>query len=162
MAKKNQVKYEYAVNGLYKVAAQTAAEELDRIRNKYGALDPEMVVNESRDEDSVLHNIFCWDDTVAAANYRKIQAQGLIRNIRVIVTNKKIDVAVRAYVNVRETPGSYRNYVPTVQAIANETAYNDLLQQSKSEMESFVAKYSQVEELNGVKAEMLKAITFIK
>ena len=48
--------------------------------------------------------------------------------------------------------------LPITEAIHNDVAYKDLLDQAKDEMTSFVTKYSQIEELNPVKAEMLKTI----
>lgn len=152
-------KYEFILPRLYSgITADEAATELERIREKYGTLDPSLVVEESRDEENVLHKLFCWDDEQAAELWRKKQAQDLIRNIRVIVTNKKMEIAVRAFVNVRPDNGSYRSYIPIQEAILNDCAYNDLLEQAKAEMEDFVSKYAQIEELNPVKAEMLKAI----
>lgn len=152
-------KYEFILPRLYSgITADEAAKELERIRAKYGTLNPSLVVEESRDEENVLHKIFCWDDEQAAELWRKKQAQDLIRNIRVIVTNKKVEVAVRAFVNVKPDEGSYRSYVPIQEAILNDCSYKDLLVQAKAEMEDFVSKYAQLEELNPVKAEMLKAL----
>lgn len=138
--------------------ADEAAEELERIRDKYGDLSPEAVVHESQSEDSLLHGYFCWDDDKAARLYRAQQAQTLIRNIRVVIVNEEVQCNVRAYVNVRPAEGRYRSYMPTTEAVLNDTAYNDLLEQAKGDMESFVSKYSQIEELNAIKALMLKAL----
>lgn len=162
MKKKKVTKYEFAVKDLYKnLSAEDAAKELDRIKEKYGSVTPENVLEESEDTSSVLHGIFCWDDTTAAKNYRLIQAKKLIANIKIIIINEKVEVPIRAYVNVRKESGAYRTYEPIHEVIHNDVAYKDLLLQSKAEMNSFVVKYSQIEELNAVKAEMLKAINLI-
>lgn len=153
------MKYEFILQSLYPgITADEAAAELERIRKKYGALDPAMVVEESRHEENVLHNIFCWDDEKAAALYRTKQAQKLIQDIRVVVVNENVEVAVRAYVNVRPAAGCYRQYIPTQEVIKNEEAYKDLLEQARADMENFVTKYAQIEELNQVKASMLKEL----
>ena len=154
--------YSFAVPGIYKgFTAEEAANELDRIKTRYGKLDPEDVVRESVQPDSVLHNVFQWDDTKAAESYRKEQARKLICSIRVEIVNNTIAYNVRAYVNVRENKDESRSYVPIQKAIENDHAYADLLNQSKDEMNAFVIKYSQISELNAVKAEMLKAINLI-
>lgn len=154
--------YSYAVSGLYSVDADVMAKEFDRIRDKYGIFNPELVVQESVSPDSVLHNEFKWDDAEAGKLYRREQAARMIRNIRVQIIDSTVEYNVRAYVNVRENKDESRSYIPIEKAIVNNTAYNDLLQQSKDEMESFVTKYSQISELNAVKLEMLKAISAIQ
>lgn len=52
-----------------------------------GELEPSRVVSLARDPDSVLHPLFEWDDTKAAAKHRRQQASNVIRAIR-IVTGK--------------------------------------------------------------------------
>ena len=152
-------KYEFVTPKLYgKLKPEVAGEELERIRAKYGTLDPALVVNESRDDESVLHNVFCWDDSRAAELWRNKQAGDLIRNIQVVVTNEDVKIAVRAFVNVRSNPEGYRSYMPITEAIKNNEAYKDLLAQAKADMDGFVSKYSQISELNAVKAEMLKVL----
>ena len=159
---KQEVKYEFTVERLYKdITAEQAATELQRIKEKYGTLEPSDVVAESEDEDSVLHGIFCWDDTEAAKKWRAEQARQLIKSIKIVVVNKKVEAVTRAFVNVRSTDFPQRTYIPIQEAVLDDTAYNDLLKQSKDDMQSFVDKYAQVEELNNVKAEMLKAIALI-
>lgn len=161
----NNVKkvYSFAVPGLYKgFTAEEAANELERIRQQYGTLDPEHIVQESVAPDSLFHNVFEWNDTEAARKFRETQASNLIRNIKVEIVRNTISYNVRAYVNVRENKDSARSYTPIEQAIVNDTSYKDLLEQSKGEMESFVTKYAQINELNAVKLEMLKAISAIQ
>lgn len=140
------------------ITAREAASELERIKSKYGILKPETVVKESKDEGAVLHGYFNWDDESAAELYRAQQASDLIRNIRVVITEQKSEYCVRAFVNVRSEGNNTRSYVPLPEALADEEAYKDLLSQAKAEMSSFVSKYSQLEELNNVKAEMLKVL----
>ena len=151
-------KYEFIIPGVVSgVDAETAAQELDRIKDEYGVLTPELVVMESRSEDAVLHRCFVWDDAEAAEKWRREQARKLIGNLRIIIKHEKVEYSVRAFVNVRPAEGVSRSFVPLTEVIHNKDAYDDLLAQAKTDMESFVLKYSQIEELNAVKAEMLKA-----
>lgn len=153
-------KYQFSTPGLFRgVTAEEAANELIRIREKYGTLEPEYVVDESRDSDAVLHKCFQWDDRKAAELYRKRQAMALIENIKVVVSNERMDIVVRAFVNVSPAHGVPRSYHPTAEVIHSEEAYKDLLAQAKAEMESFITKYQQIEELNGVKAKMLEVLS---
>lgn len=153
-------RFEFLTPGLYKgVTADKAAAELERIRQKHGILSTELVVAESRPKRAVLHNIFQWDDTKAADAWRRKQAGDLMRNIIVVVENQEVSCRVRALVNVSTAEDSGRSYIPITEAIYDDVAYKDLLGQAKEEMETFVTKYSQISELNSVKAEMLKVIS---
>ena len=157
---KTMEKYEFSVPSLYKgkVTADEAAAELERIREKHGILRPELVVDESREESAILHRCFQWDDKTAAESYRKEQARKLIDSIQVVIVNSDVHYSVRAFVNVRQADDEKRSYTPLTEAIHDEKMYADLLAQAKEEMSSFVTKYSQLEELNPVKAQMLKAL----
>jgi hypothetical protein len=74
------------MKGLSKgVDPSAAAEELQRITNIYGKITPEIIVNESKDPESILYPIFEWDDDKAAYNYRLQQARILLNNIQVNV-----------------------------------------------------------------------------
>lgn len=156
-------KFEFRIPDLYKgkVTADDAAAELERIREKHGILRPELVVEESRDASAVLHRCFQWDDHKAAASYRKEQARKLIDSIQVVIVNSDVHCSVRAFVNVRPAEDAARSYTPLTEAIHDTQMYKDLLAQAKDEMSSFVSKYSQLEELNPVKAEMLKSINVL-
>lgn len=149
-------KYEFSTPGLFKgLTADEAHEELERIREKHGVLSAEKVVEESRSEESVLHRVFEWDDAKAAAEYRLQQARTLIGNIRVVVTETQVTGRIRAFVNVVTEDYGKRTYVPLQRAMADKVAADDLLKQAKADMDSFVVKYSSLEQLNRVKNEML-------
>ena len=140
------------------LSAEQAALELETIRKKYGDLKPQYVVAESKKKGSYLHDYFEWDNKKAADKWRIEQARWLLRNINVEIIHNEVSAKVRAFVHVREEKKLPRNYVPIQEAIINDQAYQDLLEQSKEDMENFISTYSQITELNGVKAEMLKVL----
>lgn len=67
---------------------KTVVNELLRLHDQNGGLRPSEVVEAARDEDSVLHPQFEWDDEVAAHEHRLHQARALIRTVRVQVEGK--------------------------------------------------------------------------
>ena len=152
----NMKKYEFSTPGLFPgVTAEQAVKELERIREKRGVLTPEVVVEESRDEKSVLHKCFQWDDAKAAALYRVEQARTLIANIRVEIIETVLTGKFRGFVNVTTVTGRPRSFIPLQEAMLAETPRADLLAQAKRDAKAFVDKYSQLEELNKVKQDML-------
>ena len=82
------------------VDAQTAGEELDRIRQEHGTLEPGTVVDEARPDEAPLHPAFEWCDPKAAELYREHQATHLIKQVRVIVPPRDPDPVVRARADI--------------------------------------------------------------
>jgi hypothetical protein len=75
-----------------------------------GVLLVDHVLNEARDESSVLHKHFEWDDTEAAENYRRYQARVLIQRCRITLVDST-PTQIRAFVSLpddRENGGGYR------------------------------------------------------
>lgn len=54
----------------------------------HGELTAEMVVEEARPVDAVLHPFFEWDDSVAAELHRQEQARSMIRRVRFVVESQ--------------------------------------------------------------------------
>lgn len=67
------------------VDAQTAGEELERIRNASGGkLATQEVVRWAAEPDSPLHACFTWDNEKAAQEFRLEEARSLIRSVVVV------------------------------------------------------------------------------
>ena len=132
------------------VSADVANKELEAIaQNNGGVIDPQTVVDVSRSEDAPLHNLFEWDDSVAAEKYRVSQARFIIRNITVCEDAKP---TVRQFVHAVQ-PG----YVTIHTVLKNEEMKAALLDRAVADMAAFRAKYRALEELYEVVATMEKA-----
>lgn len=157
-----KVEYKFKVDIYKGLSAKDAYKELMSIReSNNGSLTPEAVVEASKDESSLLHQVFEWDNEKAAVKWRIEQAKLLIRNITVTVTTEKREVRYRAVVNIIMPETNERVYQPLQEVIADRSAYNALLQQAKDEAQDYLDRYSQLSELNGIKREMLKLINGI-
>jgi hypothetical protein len=82
--------YQYSDGSRYKVSAQVAGEELERISAKYGHLKSSTIVDESRPEDAALHPVFEWDDWKAAEKYRVHQASTLVRRVNIVSADPEV------------------------------------------------------------------------
>lgn len=153
-------KYTFTIPGMFgKLTAEKAAKELERISEEHNhELKPEYVVADAVRKSSPLHKVFEWDDTKAAEKYRLQQARHLMNHIRIEVVNENIECRLSAFVHVKKDEKSQRTYVPLQHVVLNDYAYKDMLEQAKEVMQSFVVTYSQIEEVNAVKAEMLKVL----
>lgn len=128
------------------VPAQTAGNEFERIERKHGHITPEIVLDESRAEDSALHSCFEWNDEVAAEKYRIQQATHLIVNLTVFSEHTEQKAPVRAFVNVStERKGSFISVSSAMQATKTREV---VLKNALRELESFKAKYKNLVEFS--------------
>lgn len=91
-----------------------------------GVLKVEDVLAEARDEGSILHKHFEWDDSEAAEQYRKQQARSLIQRCKISLVETDL-VKVRAFVSLptdRENGGGYRL---TSEVLSDEFMKEELL-----------------------------------
>lgn len=79
----------------------TRLEALEDIAARNGGkVTPMQVVDEARNPESVLHDSFEWDDSVAAEQFRLIQAQKLIREFTVTIVSNGEEIEVPAFIGV--------------------------------------------------------------
>jgi len=95
-------------------------------RQNGGVLKVEDVLQEAKEEHSILHKHFEWDDTEAAAQYRRQQARALIARCKITMV-ETAPVEIRAFVSLptdREAGGGYRL---TSEVVGNEYMKAEML-----------------------------------
>lgn len=130
---------------------------LQDMYERHGRLTPAIIVDESRAEDAPLHKRFEWDDTVAAEQYRFLQAARIIRSVRITRAVGDTDgddgpaepEGVRAFLPVRgrdrDDVGSW-TYEPTRKALADPTSRRILLNEMRRDWRAFQSKYQALSE----------------
>ncbi len=116
-------------------------------------LHREAILDDAADPDSPLHHHFEWDDTEAARHYRDIQAEALIRRVKVrIEVEPQRTFVARAYVSQVDLPSAKKDigsYVPITQ-IPGQTAYEaDLRSAMERDIQRLIRKYRNTQELLG-------------
>lgn len=132
--------YEWKTSGLFKVDANIAGQELERIYKRDGAIDPSVIVDESRPDNAPLHDCFEWDDEKAAQLYRERQARTMIANV-VMVGEPKKETYTRAFVHVEH------EYRPLKVVLENKDMTQELLRNALRELKCFEAKYRELSDL---------------
>jgi hypothetical protein len=128
------------------VDAQKAGEELERIRVKHnGRLEPEWVVHNAKSPRNPLHDLFEWDDNVAAQNFRVDQARSVIRSVEVVVEEAPQMRPTRAFVSVVQERD--RSYTSVQHAMSDDDLRNQLLAQAYTELEAWQKRYAELIEL---------------
>lgn len=141
-----KVVYSWKLPGLYDISAQTAGEELSRIYQRDGSVNPSTVVDESRPETAPLHSCFEWRDDVAAEKYRETQAAQIIRSVVVVSDEGNKETAVRAYVHVEN------NYHPLDVVVESETKYDELLRSALADLVAYKNKYAMLSDNQRLRA----------
>jgi hypothetical protein len=127
-----------------KAAPQKIGEALATIAAaSNGHLTPKAVVSEARNNRSVLHRHFEWDDAVAAEAFRLDQARTLIRSIRVV--DDENDETPPAWVSISDKGGtSYR----TLQDVLDSADLQaQALKQAERDLDAFQKRYRQFEDI---------------
>lgn len=136
------------------VSAPVAAALRD-VYEEHGAdLVPATVVEVARDPESPLHGFFEWDNTAAAAAYREVQAQNLIRRVHVLLIreNDPEPIKVRAWVPNRFLPLAEGDDLPAsggyraIEDIAGASDAEAILEAIRRDMARLRRKYSASQE----------------
>lgn len=143
------------------IKLETISDELESIRrSNNGLLDPVLVVDYARDENTLLHNKFEWDDTVAGDQYRIWQARRIIRLELTVIGNTKGNGQMRTYVSLIADRRSEneRGYRSLIEVLSDEELKLQLLEEAKADMLLFKRKYRMLVEL----AEVFEAMDRVK
>lgn len=122
--------------------------ELMAVREQYGSLTAENVVDAARHVNSPLHTHFEWDDGEAAHRYRLQQARQLIRVVRQpYVTAGGMEERVRTF---HSLPGAGEGgkpaYEPLDEIIEDPVATEVMIRQAEREWRTMWARYSHLRE----------------
>lgn len=140
-----------------KVDAQVAGEELERIRTwRNGRLDPQDVIEASRDPGAPLHPAFEWDDAKAAVEHRREQAKYLIRSVEVVIDRGAAEASpIRAFVSVERDAD--RSYTSTFHALADPELRRQVVASAWRELEAWQKRHAELVEFAGIFAQIDKA-----
>jgi len=122
--------------------------ELESIENEHGFLTPQLVVQKASAEDSSMHNYFTWNDTEAGSKYRLWQARQLIKDVRVTIEGKKVNMFHHIKVSI---DGQDKEAYLNVEKILNdENLREQVLLSAIKEIQYWQKKYNDIKELRGV------------
>lgn len=108
-------------------------EHLTELYEQLGELTAESVVAAASSPASPLHGFFEWDDTIAAREYRKVQARALIRRVTVIIDDRTL----RAFPFIK----SERSFAPIKAAMANVNWMEEIVAEFERAARSFESRW---------------------
>ena len=130
--------------------------ELLNIQSKHGILTAEGVLKEAKKKRHPLHKHFDWDNTKAAKRWRLHQANMLISQATVTLTEHD-PKTVHAFVSIKTEEG--RQFVHTVDAINNKQFLFQIFSQLHSRIKTIE---EQLTSLDMLKGEVAVALTIAK
>ena len=168
-------KYAWKRGYQYKVSADTVGGVLNRIEKQEGKVTRESFLDYSRDENSETHEMFEWDDTVAAEKYRLATAGKIINQLEVTIVYEESEPrelkaqikyddepqekTVSAFLNVSpKTPTAPAVYYNAHRAMSEEDTRRQVLRNAMFELRAFERKYHDLEEFAEL-FEVIKKVT---
>jgi len=134
--------------------AQEYGEELQRIAEKNGgSLKPEVVVEEARDKNSVLHDYFQWDNKKAGERWRIFQARQLINHIEYVIEYEEQEKTVPLFISIVRQDADEkprREYVSIDVVAKDKDLYELTLQEALKELMAWQMKYQNLKELREI------------
>lgn len=104
------------------------------------------VLDDARNPQSPLHQVFEWDDNEAGEQFRRYQARILIASIvSAPVTNSGSTEPVRVFVSVRQNHN--KSYRTLTEVLSDEQLRKKFLKRAFAELKLWERKYSKYEEL---------------
>ena len=143
--------------------AQKVGLELEKLQKKNkGKIKPADIVKAAKKPNSVLHEIFDWDDTKAATEWRLSQARIMINSLRVDVVmvenpaSEEKTSSVRAYVNVSSEDDRY--YTETAAALQDVDLKAQVLSAAKRKISSAITDLKELENMSAAVDSLEKAL----
>ena len=148
-----------------KVSAQVVGERLEAIKQRKGdkRITAPDVVADAAKKSSPLHDLFEWNDTVAANTYREMQARQIIAAIVVTVRKSRSEPEQQQRAFVALTSGGGRTnedkegYLMVADISSSE--YADMIdQRARQELRNWVTRYAGVDSLEELVEKVKEAV----
>jgi hypothetical protein len=108
------------------IEAQEIGEIIENLKDIDGHVSSRSILNHAKDESSILHKHFEWDETIAAKKYNMHQARSILSHVVEIVIVAENPVLQRSFHSV-SVPDKGRVYVNLQTALDNPTFRKQLI-----------------------------------
>ena len=137
---------EYKITGKIN---EKVIEEILKVKEKKG-LTAEAIIEQAKNKTSSLHNLFDWDNTMAAEKWRLQQARVLINEVKVIVEDQIYYAFENVSVAVNETDATKREYYSRQEIIETESLRAKVVESAYHQLLYWREKYRQYNEFGNI------------
>ena len=149
-----------------RISASAVSSEIDKLAKKNrGSITPTIIVEAARDEESPLHQIFDWDDEVAAEQWRLHSARHMLNHLVVRVamsdgTNEHVKAyhCVSSSVVDNDESSIGRVYLPLSTAMSSASVMAAIVSGALAELAGWQRRYGHYVELKQVSDHVGRAI----
>lgn len=114
-----------------------------------GHIDVDLLVDLAKKRSNPLHRYFEWDDSTAAALYRRDQARKIVKSITIVIEGDDIP-AYQSVVFTDEDGNKKRLYTDTETCIENEDLWQQVIAQALREADRWSMLYKRYEDLGPI------------
>lgn len=126
---------------IYKISAQEAGEHIQKLVDKYGEVTPQILLDDARSKDSLLHSCYEWDDSKAAEKHRLNQSKQIIANLVVVSMKNGIQSEpTNAFITIKER-NERASYISVARAVSNKVTKDQVMKNALAELKMFEHKY---------------------
>lgn len=146
--------YEWGVSRRYPIEAQFVGETVARlVQNSGGVCPPGLLVEKARPPRSRLHQLFEWDDDLAADSWRRHQARDIIGSLRIHI--EESDSRPPAFVHVRvkndKNPSKVQEgYAETMKVVEQDDLRDQVLGEALRQLNALRRRFESLGELQPV------------
>jgi len=144
------MKYEYSKNHSWSISAQIVGEEFEHIKNRYGKLKPEFIIESAIKKTSPIHSFFKWDDKKAAEQYRLQQASQLINSIRIVVKIKGKKISTPAFLNIKIDNDTNKFYEDINTVIRDPISKEYITEKARNQLKGWAEKYAFIDSFSEI------------
>lgn len=148
------MQYKWKRNPKGKVDAQVAGEYIEEIKEKRGGITPQLLVEEAKKKRSPIHNCFEWDNSMAAEQFRIVQAREILRFLVVVIeseTENDEEIYVRGFIApLEKEEDSQTSYLTISEVMADEDLDKAYKQQILGELKAIKHKSKSYDEFSRV------------
>jgi len=119
--------------------AQKIGEELEQIKEKE-VLNPSNIVKRAKNQESILHQYFEWNDTEASEKWRLQQARNITNHVMEVIVIKGTKTEERAFFNVvvKNNENAENIYVSLAEAIKTPNYKKQILKEMEVTLENLL------------------------
>lgn len=133
---------------------------MEKLNLEHGEVTPQIMVDDARPEDALMHPMYEWNDDVAAEKYRYCQARKIMSELVIIKVHESGDALpdpVRAFVSVKPRNES-ASYQTIVSALSHEDTKRQVIANARAEIEAFERKYRGIVDIVPILLELIERI----
>lgn len=124
------------INVTYKVTEKYTPERIDKILKiqSQKGLTPENLINEAKDKNNPLHDLFDWDNNIAGDKWRLQQARVIINEVKVVIDEKEYYAFENVSVKVNDNLEHKREYMPIVTIMSNKELRQQIIRSALQQL----------------------------